>query len=84
MIVNETTDARTGDRYAETIDVDARTCRLAINGETWEERPLSAEEIERYTPAPDARAELAARAAKATSVAALRAVLLDTLALLDG
>lgn len=84
MIVNESTDARTGDRYAESIDVANGTYRLVINGETWEERSLSAEEIDRYTPAPDARAELAARAAKATSVAALRAVLLDTLALLDG
>lgn len=80
MIVNESTDARTGDRYVETIDIATGTYRLDINGETWEQRALTDAERAAYTPAPDPIAALVERAQKATTVAALRGVLIDTLA----
>lgn len=83
-ILNEATDATTGDYYAETIDLTAGTATLTINGELWEQRPLTADEVARYTPAPDPVAALLDRAAKATTVSGLRAVLIDTLTLLDG
>lgn len=83
MIVNETIDARTGDHYAEAIDLQAGTATLTINGQLWEERPLTAEEVAAHTPPVDRRVELAQRAAKATTVAAMRAVLVELLEL-DG
>lgn len=79
MIVNEHENKATGDFYAEAIDLEAGTYELTINGEVWESRPLTADEITARTPTVDPVTDLAARAAKATTVGALRAVLLDTL-----
>lgn len=84
MIVNEATDFTTGDHYAETIDLEAGTATLTINGELWEQRPLTADEIVAYTPPADPVADLIGRAQKATTVAGLRAVLLDALVVLGG
>lgn len=82
MVVNESSDIRTGDHYAEAIDLDAGTYRLTVNGEEMVARPLTVDEIAAHAPPPDPRADLAAKAAKATTVAALRAALLDAIALL--
>lgn len=84
MIVNEHENKATGDFYVEALDLEAGTRTVTINGEVWESRPLTADELAALAPAPDARADLAARAAKATTVAALRTVLLDALEVLGG
>lgn len=53
--------------------------RWDLAGRVVEQRPLTAAELASLTPPPDPTADLLARAKAATTVAALRAVLIDAL-----
>ena len=61
---------------AEIIDLDAGTYTREEYGTIVATRPLAADEIAAYTPAPDPRADLIAQVEQATTVAKLRAAVL--------
>lgn len=63
----------------EIIDLDAGTYTREEHGLVVATRPLTADEIAAYTPAPDPRADLIAQVEQATTVAKLRAAVLAAL-----